>query len=75
MRSRILFEQVSAATGERSERLSMLAKDELEYGLTVFEARQWMVAMGNSGGPGAISKSIKKSENLIDKFLLKTTTV
>lgn len=67
--SRILFEQVAAATGEGSERLSALAKDELRYGLTVFEARQWMVAMGNSANPGAISKSIQKSENLYRQIL------
>ena len=68
-KSRILFEQVAAATGEGSERLSVLAKDELKYGLTVFEARQWMVAMGNSGNPGAISKSIRNSENLYRQIL------
>ncbi len=68
-RSRILFEQVAAATGEGSEQLSNLAKDELRYGLTVFEAKQWMVAMGNSANPGAISKSIKKSENLYRQIL------
>ena len=68
-RSRILFEQVAAATGKGSERLSTLAKDELRYGLTVFEAKQWMVAMGNSANPGAISKSIRKSENLYRQIL------
>lgn len=67
--SRILFEQVAAAMGEGSERLSALAKDELKYGLTVFEAKQSMVAMGNSGDPGAISRSIGKSENLYRQIL------
>ena len=67
--SRILFEQVAAATGKGSERLSALAKDELKYGLTVFEAKQWMVAMGNSANPSAISTSIQKSENLYRQIL------
>ena len=60
---------MAAATGEGSERLSNLAKDELRYGLMVFEAKQWMVAMGNSANPGAITKSIKKSENLYRQIL------
>ena len=68
-KSRILFEQVAAATGEGSERLSLLAKDELRYGLTVFEARQWMVAMGGSGNPADISESINRSENLYRQVL------
>ena len=68
-KSRILFEQVAAASGEGSEQLSALAKDELKYGLTVFEARQWMVAMGNSGGPAMISRSIRNSENLYRQIL------
>ena len=67
-KSRILFEQVAAATGEGSERLSALAKDELIYGLTVFEARQSMVAMGN-GDPNAISRSIRNAENLYRQIL------
>jgi len=67
--SRILFEQVAAASGKGSERLSALAKDELKYGLTVFEAKQWMVAMGNSANPSAISTSIQKSENLYRQVL------
>ena len=67
-KSRILFEQVAAATGEGSERLSKLAKDELIYGLTVFEARQSMVTMG-SGGPNAISSSIRNAENLYRQIL------
>ena len=66
--SRILFEQVAAATGEGSERLSALAKDELIYGLTVFEARQSMVAMG-SDDPEAISSSIRNAENLYRQIL------
>ena len=64
-----LFEQVAAATGEGSERLRLLAEDELRYGLTVFEARQWMVAMGNSGDPSSISRSISKAENLYRQIL------
>ncbi len=68
-KSRILFEQVAAASGEGSEPLSALAKDELKYGLTVFEARQWMVAMGNSGDPAMISRSIRNSENLYRQIL------
>ena len=67
--SRVLFEQLAAATGKGSERLSALAKDELKYGLTVFEAKQWMVAMGNTGNPSEISKSIQKSENLYRQIL------
>ncbi|HHJ35603.1 MAG TPA: hypothetical protein ENJ87_07545, partial [Gammaproteobacteria bacterium] len=43
-KSRILFEQVAAAKGEGSDQLNALAKDELIYGLTVFEAKQSMVA-------------------------------
>ena len=67
--SRILFEQVAAATGKGSERLSALARDELKYGLTVFEAKQSMVAMGSSGNPSEISNSIQKSENLYRQIL------
>ncbi|NNJ50235.1 MAG: hypothetical protein HKP22_07700 [Gammaproteobacteria bacterium] len=67
--SRILFEQVAAASGKGSERLSALAKDELRYGLTVFEAKQWMVAMGSSANPSAIATSIQKSENLYRQIL------
>lgn len=67
-KSRILFEQVAAASGEGSKRLTTLAKDELKYGLTVFEARQWMVAMGN-GDPEAISKSIGNAQNLYRQVL------
>ncbi len=66
--SRILFEQVAAATGDGSGRLSTLAKDELKYGLTVFEAKQSMVAMGN-GNPKLISKSIRNAENLFRQIL------
>lgn len=66
--SRILFEQVAAATGEGSERLSALAKDELIYGLAVFEARQSMVAMG-SGDHKTISSSIRNAENLYRQIL------
>jgi hypothetical protein len=68
-KSRILFEQVAAATGEGSERLRLLAEDELRYGLTVFEARQWMVAMGGSGNPADIAESINRSENLYRQVL------
>ena len=67
-KSRILFEQVAAATGEGGERLSALAKDELIYGLTVFEARQSMVAMG-SGDHKAMSSSIRNAENLYRQIL------
>jgi len=67
-RSRVLFEQVAAATGKVSERLSALAKDELKYGLTVFEAKQTMVAMGG-GDPAAISRSIRNAENLYRQIL------
>lgn len=67
-KSRILFEQVAAATGDGSERLSALAKDELKYGLTVFEARQSMVAMG-SGDAKVITKSIRHAENLFRQIL------
>lgn len=67
-KSRILFEQVAAATGEGSERLSALAKDELKYGLTVFEAKQSTVAMG-SGDAKAISRSIRNAENLYRQIL------
>ena len=67
-KSRILFEQVAAATGEGNERLSALAKDELIYGLTVFEARQSMVSMG-SGDPKKISSSIRNAENLYRQIL------
>ena len=66
--SRILFEQVAAATGKGSMRLSALAKDELKYGLTVFEAKQSMVDMGN-GNPKLILKSIGKAENLFRQIL------
>ncbi|PCI07054.1 MAG: hypothetical protein COB77_05575 [Gammaproteobacteria bacterium] len=68
-KSRILFEQVAVATGKGSERLNTLAKDELIYGLTVFEARQSMVAMGRSGNPAAISINIRHSENLYRQIL------
>lgn len=67
-KSRILFEQVADASGDGSERLVTLAKDELKYGLTVFEAKQSMVAMG-SGNPGAIAKSIRNAENLYRQIL------
>ncbi len=67
-KSRILFEKVAAATGKGSERLSALAKDELKYGLTIFEAKQSMVAMG-SGNPNVISKSIRNAENLYRQIL------
>ncbi len=68
-KSRVLFEQVAAATGKGSERLSALAKDELKYGLTVFEAKQSMVSMGGDGDPGAIFKSIRNAENLYRQIL------
>jgi ABC-type dipeptide/oligopeptide/nickel transport system ATPase subunit len=68
-KSRILFEQVAAENGEGSERLRLLAEDELRYGLTVFEARQWMVAMGSSGNPAEIADAINKSENLYRQVL------
>lgn len=67
-KSRVLFEQVAAATGEGSERLSALAKDELKYGLTVFEAKQSMVAMGG-GNPAVIAASIRNAENLYRQIL------
>jgi hypothetical protein len=67
-KSRILFEQVAAATGDGSDRLTVLAKDELKYGLTVFEAKQSMVAMGG-GDAKAISKSIRHAENLFRQIL------
>ena len=66
--SRILFEQVADASGEGSESLVVLAKDELKYGLTVFQAKQSMVAMGG-GNPDAISKSIRNAENLYRQIL------
>lgn len=66
--SRILFEQVAATTGKGSERLNTLAEDELKYGLTVFEAKQSMVAMGN-GDANVISKSIRHAENLFRQIL------
>jgi len=68
-KSRVSFEQVAAATGKGSERLSTLAKDELKYGLTVFEAKQSMVAMGGGGAPGAMFKSIRNAENLYRQIL------
>jgi len=67
-KSRILLEQVAAASGEGSERLSALAKDELRYGLTIFEARQSIVSMGN-GDAIAISRSIRNAENLYRQIL------
>jgi len=67
-KSRILFEQVATATGAGSERLSALAKDELKYGLTAFEAKQSMVAMG-SGDAKTITKSIRHAENLYRQIL------
>ena len=67
-KSRILFEQVAAAKGEGSDQLNALAKDELIYGLTVFEAKQSMVAMGG-GNPGVITKSIRNAENLYRQIL------
>jgi hypothetical protein len=63
-----LFEQVAAATDAGSERLSALAKDELKYGLTVFEAKQSMVAMGG-GDVNATSASIRHAENLFRQIL------
>lgn len=70
--SRVLFEQVAAATGSGSERLSLLAKDEIKYGLTAFEAKQSMVAMG-SGDPATISKSIRHAQNLFRQILAENT--
>jgi hypothetical protein len=67
-KSRILFEQVAAASSEGSERLSALAKDELRYGLTIFEAKQSIVSMGN-GDAIAISRSIRNAENLYRQIL------
>ncbi|MBE9568641.1 MAG: hypothetical protein IMF14_08080 [Proteobacteria bacterium] len=67
-RARVSFEQLAAASGPGSKRLSLLAKDELKYGLTVFEARQSMVAMG-AGDPNIISKSIRNAENLYRQIL------
>jgi hypothetical protein len=67
-KSRILFEQVAAASGEGSERLSALARDELRYGLTIFEAKQSIVSMGN-GDANAISRSIRNAENLYRQIL------
>lgn len=66
--SRISFEQVAATEGRGSERLSELAKDELRYGLTVFEAKQSMVVMG-SGDAKTISRSIQNAENLYRQIL------
>jgi len=68
-KSRVLFEQVAAASGKGSERLSVLAKDELKYGLTVFEAKQSMVSMSGGGDTGAIFKSIRNAENLYRQIL------
>ena len=67
-KARVLFEQVAAATGAGSERLSALAIDELKYGLTVFEAKQSMVAMGG-GDAKTIAKSIRHAENLFRQIL------
>ncbi len=66
--SRVLFERVAVATGSGSERLSVLAKDELRYGLTVFEAKQSTVSMGG-GDPRAIALSIRNAENLYRQIL------
>lgn len=72
--SRILFEQIVAATGPGAERLRRLAQDELRYGLTLFEARQGMVAMGRIGNePGKVFQLMRRVENLLRQVVAENT--
>ena len=69
-RARILFEQVAAAPGSGSKRLRKLAKDELIYGLPVFEAKQWIVAMGKPfNSPQQIKQAQENATNLYRQIL------
>ena len=69
-KARILFEQVAAASGSGDTRLGRLARDELRYGLTVFEAQQRLVATGRLGNnPGDFFEQLRKTENLYRQIL------
>ena len=67
-RARILFEKIVTVAGPENEDIGVLAKDELKYGLTVFEAKQAVVSMG-SGDPAQIAGSIRHAENLYRQIL------
>ncbi len=69
-KARILFEQVAAASGPGDTRLGRLTRDELRYGLTVFEAQQRLVATGRLGNnPGDFFEQLRKTENLYRQIL------
>ncbi len=68
--ARILFEQVAAANGPGSDQLQRLAEDELRYGLPLFEAKQWLVAMGRPyNTPQQIEQAQNNASNLFRQIL------
>ncbi|NNJ97855.1 MAG: hypothetical protein HKP12_11935 [Gammaproteobacteria bacterium] len=69
-RARILFEQIAASNANDATQIKALAKDELRYGLTVFEAKQAMVSMGMASGDiKTVNANLTRAENLYRQVL------
>lgn len=65
-RARVLFEAVADAKGESAARLAEMARDELRYGLPVFEARKSLLELGRlvNGGPNEFEPAMARAEKL-----------
>ncbi len=65
-RARVRFEQVAEASGRGSSRLVEMARDELAYGLPLFEARQVVLDLGRlvNGGRAQFEPAIARAEQL-----------
>lgn len=68
--ARVLFEKVAVASGPGTAHLNMLARDELRYGLPIFEVKQWAISMGDGrNSPADIQNSFRNAENLLRQIL------
>ena len=72
--TKVVFEQVAAASGPGTKKWVTLARDELRYGLPVFEAKQWLIKMGSPGNdPATLRRTQRNAENLFRQILAENT--
>ncbi len=72
--AKVAFERVAAASGPGTKKWVTLARDELRYGLPLFEAKQWLIKMGSPGNdPATLRRTQRKAENLFRQILAENT--
>ena len=60
----LLFGQVAASSGRGTERLVLLAQDELRYGLPAFEAKHSLIGLAGPGRGRNFETSLSRAEGL-----------